>query len=81
MREVEIRGKEAVVDYQALHPKVLVVAKANPLLGDWAAYIGAVPGEDHSKEWQDVYDQGAKLRPDLAALLFPNFAAKYDWRK
>lgn len=40
---------------------------------DWAAYIGAVPGNCHDIEWQRVKDHGAKLRKEIAEILFPQF--------
>lgn len=42
-------------------------------VNDWTAYIGAVEGISHSREWQNVKDNGAKLCEDVAKILFPEF--------
>ena len=39
----------------------------------WAAYIDAVPGENHDREEQAVLDHGAKLQEKIARILFPEF--------
>ena len=63
----------------ALDCRVLVVA-AEGYCGDWAAYIGAVEGNSHDEEWEDVLHHGAKLPEKVAVVLFPDFAEKYTWR-
>jgi len=40
---------------------------------DWAAYIGAVPGESPEHEWQEVAQNGSKLPQRVAEVLFPEF--------
>ena len=52
--------------------RVLVVAKEGGY-GDWAAYVGAVPGENHRTEWPEVSINGSKLSEELVRLLFPDF--------
>ena len=59
-------------DWKALDRRVLVVA-VEGYANDWAAYIGAVAGKDHQKEWLDVRDHGSKLPREVAEVLFPNF--------
>lgn len=66
--------------FRALSPRVLAVANINDQVGDWAVYIDAVPGKDHTIEWQEVSRIGAKLPKEIAALLFPSEAALYRWR-
>ena len=66
--------------YVALSMKVLAVAKANEGVGDWAAYIDAVPGYKHSEEYIDVLENGEKLPKDIAEKLFPDYAEKFVWR-
>ena len=63
----------------ALDCRVLAVASEG-YFGDWSAYIGAVAGLNHDKEWKDVLDHGAKLSEEVAKILFPDFAEKYTWR-
>jgi len=60
------------VEWKALDRRVLVVAVEGQV-ADWAAYIGAVPGQDHEKEWREVKDYGSKLPKEVAEVLFPNF--------
>jgi hypothetical protein len=62
-----------------LDRRVIAVAKEG-YAGDWAAYIGAVAGENHEQEWQEVMKHGNKLRKEVAEVLFPNFASKFVWR-
>jgi len=66
------------IRYIALDSKVLVVAKEGGI-GDWAAYIGAVPGLNHTFEWQRVRDNGTKLPQKVAEILFPDFK-DLNWR-
>lgn len=62
---------------KALTRKVLVVAVKGHI-GDWAAYIDAVPGEKHEDEKYSVAETGEKLDSRLAAVLFPGLnIAKY----
>lgn len=59
-------------EYRALDCRVLAVAvKGN--VDDWAAYIGAVAGENHEEEWKNVAAHGTKLSQEVAELLFPNW--------
>jgi len=64
--------KERKVVWKALDQKVIVVA-VEGYADDWAAYIGAVKGEDHETEWEEVKDHGSKLAREVAELLFPQF--------
>lgn len=70
---------EKRVSIIALDSKVLVVAVEGTVL-DWAAYIGAVQGEDHDSEWQQVRDHGSKLTKEIAEFLFPEFAKEFAYR-
>ena len=64
---------EPVVRLRALHPDVLAVARTR-IEGTWAAYVAAVPGEDHDWEAEHVLDRGTKLPFDVAKAVFPAFA-------
>jgi len=55
-----------------LASRVLAVASTR-IEGKWKAYCDAVAGENHDREWQEVLDQGCKLREDIARLIFPIF--------
>ena len=67
-------------DWRALHYDVLVVAVQGGHGGDWAAYVKAVPGENHDREWEEVYHHGGKLPENVAKLLFPGFKdLEYRW--
>ena len=63
---------EGNMQYVVLDRKVLAVA-IEGAVKDWAAYIGAVHGENHEDEWHDVKSYGSKLRKEIAELLFPEF--------
>lgn len=56
----------------ALACRVLAVAVEGEV-GDWAAYVDAVEGEDHDREWQAVAKSGEKMSREVAELLFPDF--------
>ena len=66
--------------YTALAPFVLAVASMNFDVGDWACYIGKVPGEKYDAEWMDIATNGYKCDEVKAALLFPDIAKSMKWR-
>ena len=70
-------GKEWT--YTALGRRVLCIAVKGDM-NDWAAYIGAVKGEDHVKEAQVVADVGTKIPYWMAQKLFPSMDSMYVWR-
>lgn len=74
-------GVNIMLRYRALDRQVLIVAVVNTIVGDWSAYIGAVPGECHEDEYEEVAAYGTKLSKELATVLFPDLAKKYKWRK
>jgi len=63
---------EGDTEYRALDQRVLAVA-VEGAIGDWAAYIGAVPGDDHEEEASLIAKYGTKLAVELAELLFPGW--------
>lgn len=76
-----------IANWIALDGRVLVVAVADELPGvyagkegDWAAYIGAVPGEKHEIEVEQVASRGTKIPQWMAEKLFPLTAKSYKWR-
>jgi len=63
--------------FLALASNVLAVCVPGEV-GDWAAYIGTVPGMCHDQEWQEVARHGEKLPRKIAQATFPRFdPAKY----
>ena len=64
--------RERRVSWKALDIRVLVVA-VEGYDEDWSAYIGAVRGDSHRKEWEGVKAHGSKLPENVARLLFPGF--------
>jgi hypothetical protein len=60
------------VHHVALSARVLAVYRTR-IEGAWAAYVDAVPGQDHRKEREAVLETGAKLAEPIARLLFPHF--------
>lgn len=59
--------------YTALDMKVIAVVVANLAVGDWTAYIGAVPGEHHNLEWESVKHHGEKLPQHVAEAIFKGY--------
>lgn len=57
---------------RALDRRVLVVARTRVECA-WSAYCSAVPGINHSKEFDEVIRYGSKLDESLARALFPIF--------
>ena len=66
--------------YRALDQHVLAVAVINESVGDWSAYIGAVPGISHNQEYTEMVKTASKLPLPIARLLFPEAATLYKWR-
>lgn len=59
-----------ILGRQILARRVAVVAVGGAI-GDWAAYIDAVPGIDHTKEINQVRLGGQKLPKEIAIVIFP----------
>jgi len=68
------------ITYRALAMRVIATAVYNDDIGDWAAYIDAVPGQNHEHEFMEVAAHGEKLPQKVAAELFPQIATAYRWR-
>jgi len=66
------------VQWIALDSKVIVVAVEGEV-EDWAAYIGAVSGNNHAGEWREVARNGTKIDRRIAEILFPDFK-HFKWR-
>jgi len=64
----------------ALDTRVIVAARAQPDVGYWSAYIGAVRGNNHDLEYRDVIDHGSKISYRLAKVLFPILDEQFTWR-
>ncbi len=73
--------REAKIVKVALAARVLAVAVINLDVGDWAAYIDAVPGLDHAAEAPEVGLHGNKLPKKIAEFLFSGIAKTYKWRE
>jgi len=58
------------MEYKPLAYDVIAVAVAG-YARDWAAYIGAVAGINHSLEYRAVAKDGSKLSEEVAKILFP----------
>ena len=71
--------KQKRVRYEPLDMCVLAVAVEGEV-EDWAAYVGAVKGDNHEREFQDVARHGTKLPYKIAKLLFPDFDRDFPWR-
>ena len=67
------------ISYKALDSHVLAVAVEGGIK-DWAAYIGAVKGNNFDNEFHEVAENGTKLYRKIAELLFPDFAKEFTWR-
>jgi len=78
----DIMSERRLVFHRALAQRVLVVAVANEGVKDWAAYIDAVPGENHYEEAHAVARNGAKLSEKIADVIFPYMKDEgYTWRR
>jgi hypothetical protein len=73
---IDVKGRKI---FLALDSKVLVVAVIGEV-EDWTAYIGAVAGKDHILEMEQVASKGSKLPYELAKVIFPREAERYEWR-
>ena len=60
------------VEYRILSRTVIAVAKEGAV-GDWAAYIDSVAGNNHEQEVKKVLENGNKLPETVAKVLFPSF--------
>lgn len=63
---------QPVVKYRSLDRRVVAVATTR-IDGAWSAYIGAVDGICHDKEYFEVIEQGAKLDENVARSIFFEF--------
>ena len=70
-------GRE--IEVKALATRVLVVAVQGGNPREWTAYIDAVSGYSHDKEFEEVILHGAKLSKLHAEFLFPSWTKLY-WR-
>jgi len=70
---------KGITEYRALSQRVLAVA-VEDAIGDWAAYVDAVPGYNHDQEAGRVAVHGTKLTVELAELLFPEWK-RLKWRR
>lgn len=68
------KNKMKDTEYKILECRVIAVA-VKGAVGDWAAYIGSVAGQDHQNEWQEVKANGEKLSQSIAEVMFP------EWKK
>lgn len=66
--------------FTAIASRVLVVAVINEDAGDWSAYVDAVAGQRHEKEFKRVAESGSKLPFEVARFYFPTIAAHFRWR-
>lgn len=71
-------GMTKRIRWVALDMRVIAVAVEGEV-GDWAAYIGCVPGNNHESEVGGVALRGTKLPRRFAEVLFPDFT-HLDWR-
>lgn len=69
----EPRAWQPTIRAHALSWNVLAVATTR-IEGTWKAYCGAVPGQNHDHEWQEVMDQGCQLPEGIARAIFPCLA-------
>ena len=70
--------ESTMMRYRALDSKVLAVA-VKRVEGAWCAYIGAVPGDNHGREVEQVFKWGSKLSEDVAKAIFPGVEMPYAW--
>jgi hypothetical protein len=66
-----VSRRERWTDYIALDVRVLAVAVEGWTM-DWSCYVGAVEGDKHSLEVEDVKRHGSKVSERVARAFFPN---------
>ena len=68
--------------YHPLAMKVLTIAVMGEI-GDWAAYVDAVPGISHKREALEMLESGnaTKLPKDVAKLIYGRLSEQYTWRE
>lgn len=64
-----------LLDYRVLATRVLAVAIKGSIQ-DFAVYVDAVEGNNHTEEWQKVARHGNKQGINIAKALFPNLFKK-----
>lgn len=74
---------EHEAEYCALASRVMTFAVVNITVGDWAAYVDAIPGENHDEEFDQLLEKrsSTKLPYAIAKIIYPHYDAKYVWRK
>jgi hypothetical protein len=60
--------------WKPLNTHVLVVAVIDDEYNNFAAYIGAVPGQNHDNEYQAIARSGSKLVESIARAIFPSLS-------
>jgi hypothetical protein len=65
-------GFTPVIHYRVLSMRVLAVAMTR-VEGTWAAYVDAVPGQNHDAEYHDVLESGTKLWEPWARAIFHEY--------
>ena len=70
---LEANGWKAHIRYMALGDSRVMVVAVTRIECAWRCYIGAVPGQNHDDEWQEVRDQGGTLPEAVALAIFPEF--------
>ena len=68
------------ISCHSLARRVLAIAIVNSQIGDWTAYVDAIPGVNQDKEWEAVVREGNKLPEAVAKILFPEIARNFRWR-
>lgn len=68
----EVKLWKPTVKYRSLDRRIIVVATTR-IEGSWSAYIGAVDGLCHDKEYFEVLKNGAKLDENIARSIFFEF--------
>lgn len=69
--QIASTGGRRAATFYALDREVLAVAVER--IDGWCAYIGAVPGINHTMEFMMVAQHGSKLPKPLAIVMFPQY--------
>jgi hypothetical protein len=74
----EVASWAPAVGHRALARNVLAAYRTR-VMGEWAAYIDTVEGQNHDNEWEEVLRSGTKLPQKVARALFPELdSIPYD---
>ena len=65
-----VKEKNKTFKIYTLSRRVMAIAVLHTNVGDWSAYIDAVPGQNHDNEWREVVKSGTKMTQHQSETFF-----------